>query len=475
MPNPATPLSLNDRLALMMRRDMTRLALSQDGFLGRIKEINPHAKSPRTIARYATGSAETEPTPQTLGLIAQALDWSDEVRNWVLEGDAPGLPGRPQLGDRVVAWDDLVDYLNQQSNLPYKINKLREEARAATLAGESEVARVALGAVADALRHLAAPLVEDLSRALAAQGNHAFSEGNYVDAREHYGEAIRLHPVPEDRLSRYRRSYLIASNACMSFARTSDEARAIMAEMRAQKPPVLPDVVTWNTLAALARSEPEVRAIMAEMRAQDPPVLPNVVTWSTLLAKSPCFRRARVILRAMRRFKVVPDDISIFSAVAICERFEEAFEIIEFAFREGWQVGGSSMTALFSRPITHLTAKDVLAAYFALPFQWDVSLGNVIRQFRRDQRHRDAVIVCLAAPHIPPAQKYYKERYRVCEPEFRALRAEGNDEDNLYYAYGIAAALNKDAAVAREMLGVARQRATHPNRVVHIDRLLGGL
>jgi len=48
----------------------------------------------------------------------------------------------------------------------------------------------------------------------------------------------------------------------------------------------------------------------------------------------------------------------------------------------------------------------------------------------------------------------------------------GSDEDNLYYAYGIAAHANQDWPVMKKQLEVALQRAYAEKRKVHILRMM---
>src|SRR6056297_380142 len=114
----------------------------------------------------------------------------------------------------------------------------------------------------------------------------------------------------------------------------------------------------------------------------------------------------------------------------------------------------------------------LLTAYHALPRKYPQALGNPIRQYRRTRQHEQALWLTLAAPHIGAALKLYRDRYEQCRDFFLARLADGEDGDNLYYAFGIAAALNGDWANGLPMLEEARTRATHEKRIAHIDRLL---
>ena len=87
MSNPLTDPDLYPRLSKLMVRDMTRLALSTDALVNRMREVNKwHKGSASTLNRYISGTGEYKITPQTLGLISVALEWSDYYNNLVLLG-----------------------------------------------------------------------------------------------------------------------------------------------------------------------------------------------------------------------------------------------------------------------------------------------------------------------------------------------------------------------------------------------------
>ena len=96
MPNPSTDPELVARLSKMMWKHMARLAWSDARLLEEMSALNVSAKgSLTTIQRYKNGTANNTPTPQILGLISMALGFSDEERDWVLEGGLDREPGHP--------------------------------------------------------------------------------------------------------------------------------------------------------------------------------------------------------------------------------------------------------------------------------------------------------------------------------------------------------------------------------------------
>lgn len=88
MPNPPAAQNRITRLSEKILKHMARLAWSDDRLLQEMKKLNVSAKgSLQTIQRYKNGTAKTSPTPQVIGLISQALGFSDEERDWVVSGE----------------------------------------------------------------------------------------------------------------------------------------------------------------------------------------------------------------------------------------------------------------------------------------------------------------------------------------------------------------------------------------------------
>ena len=100
MPNPPAAKNRITRLSQKMLKHMARLAWSDDRVFQEMKTLNVSAKgSLKTIQRYKNGTAKNSPTPQIIGLISQALGFSDEERDWVVSGEiVPAKTGLPQPG-----------------------------------------------------------------------------------------------------------------------------------------------------------------------------------------------------------------------------------------------------------------------------------------------------------------------------------------------------------------------------------------
>jgi len=83
---------------------------------------------------------------------------------------------------------------------------------------------------------------EEFGRALASLGALAFTERDFTEARTQYLKALGQSHLAVDRRDRYRRSYLVASNALAAEAASEAEARAILDEMA--KKGVTPNEIT---------------------------------------------------------------------------------------------------------------------------------------------------------------------------------------------------------------------------------------
>ena len=83
--------------------------------------------------------------------------------------------------------------------------------------------------------------------------------------------------------------------------------------------------------------------------------------------------------------------------------------------------------------------------------------------------------LCLAAPYIEAVLKLYREEPDVCYEFFESELAADNDEDNLYYAYGICCFENGEKFKARKFLKIALERAYAPKRKEHIESMLNRL
>ena len=452
----------------MMQRHLTRLAWSDETLVEAVRKLNGTKGSLTTIKRYKDGTATTSPTLLTLGLISRALGFSDEERNWVLEGTTANPPGLPSAKDQVDQWQQLLDYLNRQSNLPFEVQQRREAAKAALASEDYRRAKTELTEVANVLGHSAAYHAEEYARALAALGALALTEADYLEARLQYSFAIAIRPLPAERLERYRHSYVVASTACMATAHIEAEARAILKEMTENG--VTPDVVSYSTLLNFVNSEEEARAILKEMTENG--VTPNVVSYNSLLNFVNSEEEARAILKEMTENGVTPNEITVVAAIKTTVAFGAALGLIDLCLNNGYFAGRGAFEAAYSKPIAHLSAEELLAQYHGRKYKFDTALEGPINQYRRARREDQALLLTVVAPHVGAAQKLYREKYDLCRAFFEAQITSGNDEDNLYYAFGIAAALNGDQKNAKKYLTIALDRSYAEKRSDHIKRLL---
>lgn len=333
----------------------------------------------------------------------------------------------------------LVTELNRQSNLPYEVQRDRAAAKAAIAEENFEKARTYLESAARSTRQTAGYALEEYARSLAALGSLAITARDFREARRQYGTALSLPELSAERVDRYRQSYRIASNAIMARSLSAAEGRKVLEEM------------------------------------VDAGVAPNEVTHSTLMTKCKNVECGKTIAAEFKKFypNTACRELSS-SFISLAYNFEEALELAAYLRNENHFVGRGEWDKVYSYSISHLSAEGLLGIFFSHEFHFDTSLEGPLNQYRKNNKMGQALIVALAAPHVPAAQKLYREEYEVCKTYFEAELEAGSDEDNLHYAYGIAASLNDDWAPARCHLAIALKRCykNAERRRLHIGSLI---
>ena len=250
--NPLKDPELPGRFSRLIIKYMIRLRLSEDQLVARFSGGHDEPRrSPTSIRRHKDGTGG-QPTTQTIGAYQKALDIPDtEIDTLPYPGaePSPGLPGAREYRDQ---FQQLVAELNRLSNSPYEVQRDRAAANAALAEEDFGKARRFLTAAADATRRTAEQASEEYARSLAALGALAFTELDFAEARVRYGMAMVLPGLAEDRLARYRRSYLIASSAVIARSATLAQGRTVLDEMIAAG--VKPDAVGLTTLVHKAPS-----------------------------------------------------------------------------------------------------------------------------------------------------------------------------------------------------------------------------
>ena len=157
---------------------------------------------------------------------------------------------------------------------------------------------------------------------------------------------------------------------------------------------------------------------------------------------------------------VEPNEVTLISLVRKAESFEAGCELATFSRTEKkWYTGQGFYSALFSLRVTHLTAKQLIDVFLALPFRFNTSLANPIRQYRRDRLPEQAFEICLNVPELPTVRKFYKERGTFCLPHFATLEEHGFEHEHFDYCYGLALLVNGHVGDAKLRLETALSNA----------------
>jgi pentacotripeptide repeat protein len=444
--NPLKDPKLSKRLSVLIVRYMTKHNLSDEQLVDRVNDAAGSGSiSLATVRRYKEGGNFT-PTPRAIGLLQDALGIEQAEIDLLFDPTGGASTGTPDFATLSAFWDELVADLKRKSQLPQQIEMEREKARVALQNDELDTAKSHLerqkelvGREYNIQLENIAYFSEEYAKSLASLGAFAFAIRDFANARENYGQAISLSHTTKERIERYRNSYLIASTACMALS--GDEAKA--------------------------------RAILKEMRDND--ITPNVVSYNTLLTFVDSEQKARDILKEMRDNDITPNEISVTTAIKKADGFSSALEFVDDGLRHGEFVGRGAFQAAFSHPVAHLSAKELLVEYNKRPYKFESALEGPINQYRKTGQPEQAVELVLFAPHTGAAQRYYREEYDQVCVFFDAEVAAGSDEDNLHYAYGIAAHINTDWPMALKHLTIALDRAYAKPRIKHTKTLLASI
>jgi tetratricopeptide (TPR) repeat protein len=260
----------------------------------------------------------------------------------------------------------------------------------------------------------------------------------------------------------------VTYSALISLAPDYKISRKLFDEMVSAQ--VKPDKISFNMLINSAPDYVTGRHVFDEMLAVD--VKPDKVTYNTLINLAPNYAIAHCIFDEMLTTKIKPDEVTTTTMLKKADNFETGAMLIDLLEAKGVYAGLGSYCAVFSKPITHLSSEQLLKVYFARPHRFGESLQSPINQYRRIKRYYDAFCISLVAPHTSAALKLFRDEYNICLHHFLSELKKGVDDDNLHYAFGIAACLNKDWPNADIHLRVALQRSYHPKRTAHIKALL---
>jgi hypothetical protein len=197
-----------------------------------------------------------------------------------------------------------------------------------------------------------------------------------------------------------------------------------------------------------------------------------VVSYNTLMTFVDAEDKARAVLKEMEDKGVTPDEVTRSTIIKSAATFETALALIDLFLLKKDFVGRGTFEATFAKSIIHLTAGELLIEYNKRAFKFDTSLQSPINQYRKAGLFDQALALTLFAPHVGASQKFYREDFDRCKEYFRSEIMAGNNDDNLFYAFGIAASLNGDWENAEPNLKIALDRAYAEKRISHIQELL---
>ena len=422
------------------------------------------------VRKVMAGTAG-KPNVDTLGKYFKALEVKEEDRNYV---HGIGVVSFTELTQAIQASADFGPSGNADSEV---IRDLKRQAQLAKDDGKFEEAVKLSAKILKFQTEDRLYSEKDLTQkadneagTLAFLGSLGLQMLDFEQAFENYSKIPKINGVSSEVVEKFINPIRISYNARIYAQADIDGARAVFAEMAANDVP--PDVFSYTTLLKFLDTEAEVRDVFAEMKKNKVP--PNVVSYTTLLTFLDTEAEVRDVFAEMKKNKVPPNEITVITGIKKCENFGAALEFSDWCLTKKYFVGQGAYKAVYSFPVADLPAAELLAEYHARQYSRPEALESPINQYRNSGQADQALRLLFSAPYVGAAQKFYREDYKSCKAYFDAELAAGNDEANLHYAYGIAAAAKGDCKPARRHLNIALERcfeSAHKRRK-HIQDLL---
>ena len=401
--NPLKDPELPGRFSHLIIKHMIRLGLSDEQLLYKLKAIEGGARgSISSIRRHKEGTGG-QPTTQTIGVYQKALKVPDEEIDELLYPNERRSVGEPSAREFRDQFEELVAELKRQSNLPYEVQRDRAEAKVALAQADFEKARQYLESAAKLTRQTAGHALEEYARSLAALGALAFTAVDFLEARRQYGLAIRLPELSEERLGRYRRSYLIASNAVVARGFSYTEGRKVLDEMIAVG--VKPNEVTYNTLINLAPDYTEGRKVLDEMIAVG--VKPNEVTYNTLINLAPDYTEGRKVLDEMIAVGVKPNEVTYNTLINLAPDYTEGRKVLDEMIAVGVKPDEVTYNTLINRAPDYTEGRKVLDEMIAVGVKPDEVTYSTLINLAPDYTEGRKVLDEMIAVGVKPDEVTY--------------------------------------------------------------------
>ena len=334
------------------------------------------------------------------------------IRNWEY--------AQPKPRELQSQFQQLVTELNRRSNLPHEVQLDEAAANAALAERNFEKARQHLTQVAEATRRsaefavreakyaveAAKYAIEQHARALAHLGALALTERDYVIARKQYGAALALTGLPEERLTRYRRSYVVASNAVIASAALLAAGRKVLNEMVAAG--ATPDEVTYTTLINLAKDYTEGRKVLDEMVAAG--ARPNEVTYTTLINLAKDYTEGRKVLDEMVAAGARPNEVTYNTLINLAKDYTEGRKVLDEMVAAGATPDEVTYTTLINLAKDYTEGRKVLDEMVAAGARPNEVTYNTLINLAKDYTEGRKVLIGiggrLATPPLPHHRAY---------------------------------------------------------------------
>ena len=400
-----------------------------------------------------------KPSTTKMAQYFKVLNVSDEDQNYV---HGIGLPPAMNFSELVKTIQASDDFGLGEANEPKDIRDKKIRARIARNSGELDKADALAAEIEEIQRQTHSyarkdmeQSAKDLAKTVAFRGSAALEAQDFKTAFGFYSQIPKIQGLSKDAANKFANPIRISYNTQIAAQQNFADARTVLDEMK--KYDVTPDVVSYTTLLTFLKTEGEVRTVFDEMKKND--VTPNVISYTVLATKCENVEQAKVVAAEFKEaFPNIASPKLSSAVISLASRFEEALETAAHLHAKGHFVGRAEYEKVFSFSVVHLPAARLLEDYFNSELRFDTSLESPINQYRSAGQPEEALQLLPVAPYVGAAQKFYRQEIDLCASYFEAELAAGNDDDNIHYAYGIAACLNADWVPASRHLNIALER-----------------
>lgn len=195
-----------------------------------------------------------------------------------------------------------------------------------------------------------------------------------------------------------------------------------------------PDIAKARRLLAAQVNQADAKRVFEELAF----LKEDVFSWNLRLRHEAKYEGAALLLQEMKAARVVPDVVTFSTLVNLAKDYDSARAVFEEMKAASVLPSVFTFNTLFSKDLQQVDAQELIEWYLAQPFHPELPLQAMIKSFKRAGQHDKVARIVLHYPHLPAAQKVFRENPQICVAYFRSLLELDPSHPNALYALGIA-------------------------------------